>query len=97
MSFYVYDVVTQRLSGQHYSFVDSRLEASPTEKRYAWPAELDLMAWRACDCRTAGQGGAASRSGRSALRTGPSTRTSNGSRAPGATRLATTQARQRTA
>jgi hypothetical protein len=40
----VYDVVTQRLSGQHYSFVDSRLEASPTEMRYAWPAELDLMA-----------------------------------------------------
>ena len=44
MSFYVYDVVTQRLSGQHYEFDDGRVEASPTEMRYAWPAELDLMA-----------------------------------------------------
>ena len=43
-SYYVYDVVTQRLSGQHYHLVDGRLEASPTEMRYAWPAELDLMA-----------------------------------------------------
>jgi hypothetical protein len=24
--------------------VDGKLEASPTEMRYAWPAELDLMA-----------------------------------------------------
>ena len=44
MSFYVYDVVTQRLSGQHYYFEDGKVEASPTEMRYAWPAELDLMA-----------------------------------------------------
>jgi SAM-dependent methyltransferase len=44
MSFYVYDVVTQRLSGQHYNFVDGRVEPSPIELRYAWPAELDLMA-----------------------------------------------------
>jgi SAM-dependent methyltransferase len=44
MSFYVYDVVTQRLSGQHYHLEDGRMEASPTEMRYAWPAELDLMA-----------------------------------------------------
>jgi hypothetical protein len=44
MSCYVYDVVTQRLSGQHYYFVDGAVEASPTEMRYAWPAELDLMA-----------------------------------------------------
>jgi hypothetical protein len=44
MSFYVYDVVTQRLSGQHYYFEDGKIEASPTEMRYAWPAELDLMA-----------------------------------------------------
>jgi SAM-dependent methyltransferase len=43
MSYYVYDVVTQRLSGQHYHLVDGRVEASPTEMRYAWPAELDLM------------------------------------------------------
>jgi trans-aconitate methyltransferase len=44
MSYYVYDVVGQRLSGQHYYFVDGRVQASPTEMRYAWPAELDLMA-----------------------------------------------------
>jgi SAM-dependent methyltransferase len=44
MSYYVYDVVTQRLSGQHYHFRDGQVEASPTEMRYTWPAELDLMA-----------------------------------------------------
>src|SRR3954452_21955457 len=45
MSYYVYDTVTQRLSGQHYHFHDDgRVEASRTEMRYAWPAELDLMA-----------------------------------------------------
>ena len=45
MSYYVYDVVSQRLSGQHYYFQDDgTVEASPTEMRYAWPAELDLMA-----------------------------------------------------
>jgi Methyltransferase domain len=44
MSYYVYDIVTQRLSGQHYYFDDGKVEASPTEMRYAWPAELDLMA-----------------------------------------------------
>ena len=44
MSYYVYDVVTQRLSGQHYHFVDGGIEPSPTEMRYAWPAELDRMA-----------------------------------------------------
>jgi hypothetical protein len=44
MSYYVYDVVTQRLSGRHYDFVDGRVEANPIEMRYAWPAELDLMA-----------------------------------------------------
>ena len=44
MSFYVYDVVTQRLEGQHYHLVDGRIEPSPIELRYAWPAELDLMA-----------------------------------------------------
>src|SRR4051794_4457606 len=45
LSFYVYDVVTQRLSGQHYYVEsDGALRPSPTEMRYAWPAELDLMA-----------------------------------------------------
>lgn len=44
MSYSVYDVVTQRLSAQHYHLEDDRVHASPTEMRYAWPAELDLMA-----------------------------------------------------
>ena len=44
ISAYVYDVVTQRLSGQHHHFIDGRVETTPTEMRYAWPAELDLMA-----------------------------------------------------
>jgi SAM-dependent methyltransferase len=44
-SYYVYDVVTQRLSGQHYYVEEGgRIQPSPTEMRYAWPAELDLMA-----------------------------------------------------
>jgi hypothetical protein len=44
MSYYVYDVVDQRLSGQHYYLEDGAIQASPIELRYAWPAELDLMA-----------------------------------------------------
>ena len=44
MSYYVYDVVTQRLSGRHYHFTEGRVQPSPIEMRYAWPAELDLMA-----------------------------------------------------
>ena len=44
ISNYVYDVVTQGLRAQHYYFSDGRVEASPVEMRYAWPAELDLMA-----------------------------------------------------
>ena len=43
-SFDVYDVVTQRFSSQHYYIADGRLEAFPVDFRYAWPAELDLMA-----------------------------------------------------
>jgi SAM-dependent methyltransferase len=44
MSYYVYDTVKQGLSGRHYEFVDGRVESNPIEMRYAWPAELDLMA-----------------------------------------------------
>jgi hypothetical protein len=44
ISFDVYDVVTQRFSSQHYAFGESGVTASPFEFRYAWPAELDLMA-----------------------------------------------------
>jgi Methyltransferase domain len=44
ISYYVYDVVTQRLSGRHYVLEDGRIQPSPIEMRYAWPAELDLMA-----------------------------------------------------
>jgi SAM-dependent methyltransferase len=45
VGFDVYDVVTQRFSSQHYAIhPDGRVEAAPYEFRYAWPAELDLMA-----------------------------------------------------
>jgi hypothetical protein len=44
VSYYVYDTVTQRLSGRHYEFVDGRVQPNPIEMRYAWPAEMDLMA-----------------------------------------------------
>ena len=43
-SFDAYDVVTQRFSSQHFYLVDGKVEAYPVEFRYAWPAELDLMA-----------------------------------------------------
>ena len=43
-SFDVYDVVTQSFSSQHFYIVDGALQAFPVEFRYAWPAELDLMA-----------------------------------------------------
>jgi trans-aconitate methyltransferase len=45
ISNYVYDVVTQGLQAQHY-FIrdDGTVEHSPVPMRYAWPAELDLMA-----------------------------------------------------
>jgi SAM-dependent methyltransferase len=44
MSYYVYDVVEQRLSGRHFDLADGRVVSRPIEMRYAWPAELDLMA-----------------------------------------------------
>ena len=44
LSFDVYDVVTQRFSSQHYRFRADGVDAFPVEFRYAWPAELDLMA-----------------------------------------------------
>ena len=43
-SYDVYDVVTQQFSSQHFYLVDGKVEAFPVEFRYAWPAELDLMA-----------------------------------------------------
>ena len=43
-SYDVYDVVTQNFSSQHFYIVDGKLEAFPVEFRYAWPAEMDLMA-----------------------------------------------------
>ena len=60
MSYYVYDVVSQRLSGQHFHLEDGRFRGAPTEMRYAWPAELDLMARLAgmrLEHRWAGWGG----------------------------------------
>ena len=44
LSFDVYDVVTQRFSSQHFHFTEEGVRATPVEFRYAWPAELDLMA-----------------------------------------------------
>jgi SAM-dependent methyltransferase len=44
LGFDVYDVVTQRFSSQHYVFTEGKVQAFPVEFRYAWPAELDLMA-----------------------------------------------------
>ena len=62
LSYYVYDVVTQRLSGQHFHIDGDRIQPSPIEMRYAWPAELDLMARVAgmrLEHRWAGWGGEA--------------------------------------
>ncbi len=39
-----FDVVTQALTSHHFEFVDGRVERVSTPFRYAWPAELDLMA-----------------------------------------------------
>ncbi len=44
IGFDVYDVVTQRFSSQHYHFSEDGVQTFPVEFRYAWPAELDLMA-----------------------------------------------------
>ncbi len=44
LGFDVYDVVTQNFSSQHYVFEDGRVETGHVDFRYAWPAELDLMA-----------------------------------------------------
>jgi SAM-dependent methyltransferase len=44
MSFAVYDVVTQRLTSNHFVVDDGRVSSFPVEGRYAWPSELDLMA-----------------------------------------------------
>jgi SAM-dependent methyltransferase len=43
MSFDVYDVVTQRLTSNHFVVDDGRVSSYLVEGRYAWPAELDLM------------------------------------------------------
>jgi SAM-dependent methyltransferase len=40
----VHDGSTQRVSGQHVLVSSGRTELYPVEIRYAWPAEMDLMA-----------------------------------------------------
>jgi hypothetical protein len=40
----VFDVATQGLTSHHFEIVDGRLERLSIPFRYAWPAELDLMA-----------------------------------------------------
>lgn len=44
LGFDEYDVVGQGLVSHHYYFADGRAEVNSTPFRYAWPAELDLMA-----------------------------------------------------
>jgi SAM-dependent methyltransferase len=44
LGFDVYDVVTQAMASHHYTFRDGRAEHGHVDFRYAWPAELDLMA-----------------------------------------------------
>ena len=44
LGFDEYDVVCQSLISHHYRFVGGRCDASSIPFRYAWPAELDLMA-----------------------------------------------------
>jgi SAM-dependent methyltransferase len=39
-----YDVAAQGLTSHHFEIVDGRVERSSIPFRYAWPAELDLMA-----------------------------------------------------
>jgi hypothetical protein len=39
-----YDVASQGLVSHHFSLVDGRIERRSVPFRYAWPAELDLMA-----------------------------------------------------
>jgi SAM-dependent methyltransferase len=39
-----YDVATQGLTSHHFELVDDRVERLSIPFRYAWPAELDLMA-----------------------------------------------------
>jgi len=39
-----YDVANQRLVSYHYSFADGTASTFQSAHRYAWPAELDLMA-----------------------------------------------------
>jgi SAM-dependent methyltransferase len=39
-----YDVATQGLTSHHFELVDGKLERVSMPFRYAWPAELDLMA-----------------------------------------------------
>jgi SAM-dependent methyltransferase len=39
-----YDVARQGLTSHHFEIVDGRVERSSIPFRYAWPAELDLMA-----------------------------------------------------
>jgi hypothetical protein len=39
-----FDVATQALTSHRFELVDGRLERASIPFRYAWPAELDLMA-----------------------------------------------------
>lgn len=44
LGFDEYDVATQRMWSHHYAFDGDRVRTGSVAFRYAWPAELDLMA-----------------------------------------------------
>jgi hypothetical protein len=44
LGFDSYDFADQRMISHHYRFADDRTERFDSHHRYAWPAELDLMA-----------------------------------------------------
>jgi SAM-dependent methyltransferase len=44
LGFDEYDVANQQLTSHHYRVTDARVEVMSIPFRYAWPAELDLMA-----------------------------------------------------
>ena len=76
ISYYVYDVVTQGLSGQHYYLEDGRMQASPHRDalRLAGRAGPHGAPGGHCGSSIGGRGGAASRSPASAPRTCRSTK-----------------------
>jgi hypothetical protein len=69
----VHDPVAQRVTTQHVTVGSRGIHCHPIEIRYAWPAELDLMApWPGLSPRRVGVAGTADASAPTAGRTYPS-------------------------